>query len=233
MADPSIVNPGASSYSIPDPTTTVVGSVPGMDMQRVLPRQTSTGLARGVQQLGSPNVYVDSGNEQVIVAKTDGGNVTTPQVLMGNQVNKGEGFYVTKPGIDVTTAKNDSDFIFNSNQDVFKIVSTGTVNSPAINLASPGAGNFASTTEYTTIEHNLGYIPASFGYLNVASTTWVLLPYSQSSGAGTGCNWWTVALQADSTTLYIQFGVTVFATSFVLAEGAFQINYYLLQESVS
>lgn len=51
MSDSSIVDPAGSSYKLPEPTETPVGDVPQMPLERVLPRQTSTGISRGTQAI--------------------------------------------------------------------------------------------------------------------------------------------------------------------------------------
>lgn len=248
MPDPSIVNPGDSTYSIPDPTTTVVGSVPGMDMQRVLPRQTSTGLARGVQQLGSPNVYVDSGNEQIVVAKTDN-SLTTNQVLMGNQVNKGEGFYVTKPGIDVTTAKNDSDFIFNSNQNVFKIIDKNTsysIPSFSIGLGQP---NYS----FITIPHGQTFEPIVDVYvkgyivnpaISLIASSFVPLPIFGNTDNGLAGNYYFPNTATSPSYYFLSIVYSVDETNIsIIATTAFNgtadtlkdipITYYIRQETAN
>lgn len=229
--DPSAVTPGDSTYSLRTPDTVPAAPIPQMPMERVLPRQTSTGLARGIQQLGSPNVFVDSGNEQIIVAKTDTSNVTTPQVLMGNQVNKGEGFYVTKPGIDVTTAKNDSDFIFNSNQNVFKIVKEGTLTVPGITVSST-AGNYTSNGTDVSSPHNLDFIPALLAYYG-DGTFYVPLQYSVNfSPTSSSAVWYTITPFVDSVNVSVNFDVMVFGnTSFTLQDTP--IKYYLMQQTAN
>lgn len=115
------------------------------DTQRVSPNQIASGVARGIQQFGSDQVYVDSGNNQFVVADS-----TSPRVVMGNQATFGEGFYVSKSGIDATTNTDPTQWIFNSNQDVFKIIKTDVI-TESIDLGVGG------TT--FTIPHNLGFVP--------------------------------------------------------------------------
>jgi hypothetical protein len=116
---------------------------------RIIPRQVSSGTTRGIQQLGSTQVYSDGGNNQIIVEDT------VPRVLMGNQASFGLGLYVSKSGIDVKTNTDAAQFIFNSNQNVLKVVKTGTVVIP-----DPGAGNTSSVV----VTHGLGFVPLVVGY---------------------------------------------------------------------
>lgn len=203
-----------------------------MSLDRVLPRQTSTGLARGVQQLGSPNVYVDSGNENIVVAKNDSANTSTPQVLMGNQVNFGEGFYVTKPGIDVTSAKSPDDFIFNSNQNVFKIVKTGFLTIPGYSGGPSSAGNYLTYTSTTTEHHGLSYVPAVLGYYSdTSSTSFLPLPYSIALGSGTTASWFSVSIQVYEDIIEAE-SVTTITGNTTFTNGDITVKYYLLQESL-
>lgn len=239
--DPAAVNPGDSTYSLRTPDSVSAADLPQTPMDRVLPRQTSTGLARGIQQLGSPNVYVDSGNEQIIVAKNSDANTSVPQVLMGNQVNKGEGFYVTKPGIDVTTAKNDSDFIFNSNQNVFKIVKKDTI---TFNIATTASDDYFAIDTYN---HNLGFEPSYLAFVTPpANYTGVLentnvpffdYQYYDSFSAPPAPGWHIIGrIDVNQVTdTYIKFSLNfVYAgTSNSTYRGDWIVSFYLLQETFS
>lgn len=86
--------------------------------------------------------------------------------LLGNDGNSNVGLFgfdsaghmvvkVAKTGFDATTATG-NDLIFNSSQDIFKVVQTD-------NIIIPGTGNqspFATGSTGITVPHNLGYIPA-------------------------------------------------------------------------
>lgn len=143
------------AYGSADPNSNSVENAPvagdaDQDNQRILPRQSPSGVSRGVQQLGSPNIYADSANNRVIVE--DG----MPRVLMGNQPFFGEGFYVSKPTVDATKAFSPDQFIFNSNQDILKVVKSG----------SATFGFTSSTISTGRIPHNLGFAPAVSSFLN-------------------------------------------------------------------
>lgn len=231
--DPSAVSPGDSTYSLRTPDSVSAAAIPQSSMDRVLPRQTSTGLARGVQQLGSPNVYVDSGNEQIIVAKNSDANTSTPQVLMGNQATFGEGFYVTKPGIDATAATNSSDFIFNSNQDIFKIVQTGTITVPDTTAGPAAASNFASSFNTVSVVHNLGFAPVIVAYwTTISSDVFQPVPFSGFDGSGTAATWTAVNIEVTSTNIIATATSMVYGNTTNSLSGIL-IKYFLLQESVS
>lgn len=191
------------------------------DNQRILARQTPSGVSRGVQQLGGPSLVADSGRKQIIV--NDGDN----RVLMGNQPTFGEGFYVSKPGIDVTTATDSADFTYNSNQNAFKIIIEGdaTFTIPADRVSS------------LIIPHNLGFAPLSQVFLNqvdvgnVANDINIPLPT------------WLSANIDNVTTHTVTFGSWVFASTDTVnlyitclnasggSLGDIPVKYFILQES--
>ncbi len=241
--DPSAVTPGDSTYSLRTPDSVPAAEVPMMPMERVLPRQTSTGTARGVQQLGSPNVYVDSGNEQIVVAKSDSANSSIPRVLMGNQVNKGEGFYVTKPGIDATTAKNDDDFIFNSNQNVFKIVRIYSISTPAYSTAVCTAGQVLNDIFAFSFRHDLGFTPAYVAYVQGKDTNgdpvdW-LLPWGGHGVFNDSIKWLDFTIRMATTEQYFILQLETFISAIgAIADGSVNVlsytyHIYLLQETAS
>lgn len=201
-------------------------SISGGDTPRLFPRQTLTGNARGIQQFGTPNLFADSGNNYFGVAKN---NVT--QVLMGNQPTFGEGFYVTKDGIDATTTTSPTDFIFNSNQNIFKIISTGSI---SIDVPNPLPGAAILQGVYA---HNLGYTPSFTVYGNIPSGAGA---YSGTGAltnlpvivGGSGAITVMAQASADETYLTIRIinmlgaGVSDLGTPWVF-------KYYLLQETAN
>lgn len=220
MSDPSISTPNESKPKSDAPPSSVDNAeIPIVDMEKVYPRQVSTGLSRGIQQLGTPNVFVDSGDNQIIVAKND-----VNQVLMGDQVNFGEGFYVTKEGVDAKTAKSAKDFIFNSNQNVFKIVKTDTILVDFID----------APVSVLSVAHNLGFAPIPMAFLigvtdGAASGNFpfpVTLGLDTTSVPGTILNTSYVRVASDTVNVYFE----IFnATGSEL--GVFNVRYYLLQET--
>lgn len=149
---------GAYHSADPNNNTVDSASVGGdADNTRILARQTPSGTSRGVQQLGGPSLQADSGNKQITV--TD----TVPQVLMGSQPTFGEGFFVSKPGIDVTSATSASSLVFNSNQNVFKIIEgyPKTISLTFVNAA----------VDVISIAHGLDFVPAAIAFLNGVNQT--------------------------------------------------------------
>lgn len=235
-----IVDPqqGGDPRLVPSPQVVGDGTIPTMEMERVLPRQQSTGLSRGIQQLGSPNVYVDAGNEQIIVQKT------VPQVLMGNQAAFGEGFYVTKPGIDVTTAKQLSDFIFNSSQNMFKIVKEMDITIEPYTTVTANAGEVANNQVGFVKRHELPFIPAVIAYIDYSpgdgTHTFFPLPLSVNTIVSDNIRYGLSSYQVATDNEVVGVIVNDFLSAIGSASGLalqfadpYDVKIYLLQESAN
>lgn len=209
--------------TIPD-----VPVVPTSD--RITPNQVASGVTRGIQQLGSDKVYSDGGNQQIVVEDS-----TIPRVLMGNQATFGEGFFVSKAGINAKTNTDPAQWIFNSSQNVFKIVSSGTASFADMNISNPGAGKFSQAgSSFSSINHNLGYIPAIIAYLYDGSY-YYSLPYQSygGSGAGTTALWYDFSCYVSSTQITFAISGLAYGTGLTLTGGTFIAKYYLLQETAN
>lgn len=228
---------GGDPALVDQPATVTAAMLPTMDLERTLPRQVSAGVSRGVQQLGTPNIFVDSGANQIIVADTVN-RVTTNRVLMGSQKTFGDGFYVSKPGKKVSTVTDPADFIFNSNQNVFKVVISDSLDFPAVTV--PAGGDI--TNQQARIPHNLGFVPAFQIFVKIpkpSNTYNTLFPDSYYVSV-------TNTLQTNdgnSVTYYFYFGVD--ETYLYLARGihnfdivdhissATTAKYYIQQETAN
>lgn len=211
----------ASSNSQPD-SVNAAAPMAGGETPRLFSRQNLTGVSRGVQQFGTPNLFADSGNNYFGVSKN-----TVQQVLMGLQPTFGEGFYVTKDGIDASQTTNASDFIFNSNQNVFKIVQSKLV---SVTFSS-------STVSTISFAHNLDFTPILQAYLvNVATADPITnaniqLPNFINASIGTvtaGVVTFGSYLYCAADSVHFHFQL-LNATG--VSPGTFNIRYYLLQES--
>lgn len=232
MATPDMVDPLGSSYDIAKPTHSEDGQLPEMSLDRTLPRQISTGNMRGIQQFGTPNLFADAGNEFFGVSKND-----IPQVLMGKQPTFGEGLYVTREGVDVTKTTLASDFIFNSNQNIFKIVQKGTGT----------IVNNGSTVTTGKIAHGLGFVPVALGFLSNATNSVVgtglgipLPIYTNASidtilGAATasGNPLPIIAFQTYLSVMADELFFYVFLINSTGSPVTYEVTYFLLQESAN
>jgi len=159
-------------------------------------------VAREVQAMQTVQVFKDdAGTRRVILDK--------------------DGLRTSPVGVDVFTAGND-ELTFNSNQNVFKIVASGT---STINASSATAGAIITNT----VAHNLGYIPAFQAYYSLSGYNYQLpnsTGWGASGGAVTFVNWLFAA--TDDTNIYINM---IPASSGDL--GLYTVKYYLLQETAN
>lgn len=186
-------------------------SAAGGDTPRIFPRQNLSGNSRGIQQFGSPNLFADSGNNFFGVSKN-----SVQQVLMGNQPTFGEGFYVTKDGVDVAQTTSPEDFIFNSNQNVFKIVFSSDI------ISIPSSGGNDSTV---TLPHGLDFTPAIIAYATLAGIFGICPSLSIDN---TGLVNSIISVEVDATNVYVS---AYYPGSTVPAGNA--AKYYLLQETAN
>jgi hypothetical protein len=153
-----------------------------------------------------------------------------PSIIIGIQQDGKSRIKVAKAGYDVTTAA-DSELAFNSSQNVFKIVQTGTGS-----FTKPANTVVASTT----ITHNLGFQPAFVAYWWDTDTTvyYESIPSMSvmQSGAYAGLIANSTSCRADDTVFYVQMDTPNWgAGSNPLYVNAANIGfrYYLLQETAS
>lgn len=182
-------------------------------------------LARDVQGL-----------QQVQVFKDETG---TRRVLLGKQGDGSYGLKVSKPTFDVYDA-TDSNLIFNSSQNVFKIVQSDTVSQTLTNTANVVSGAEANNPQIWPIPHNLGFSPAFLVYMTapagfVEGSALFQLPHTTFFNDGTvndGFFFTHFHATADSTNLYIKYNHLV-NTDYSPSSPTFTIRYYLLQETAN
>lgn len=168
--------------------------------------------------------YISNKNQQVLAF--DG---TANKALMGYNPGLDKwGMFVGKDGVDVTTNSDPANLIFNSSQDVFKIVATGNINSPALSISNPGAGNFANGSATTTVAHGLSFAPLLIAF-GLDGSKYAQLPYT-TYVAGI---WETFYLEVDATNVYFSVQAMVSGTGLSLPGGFVPAKYYLLQETAN
>lgn len=94
------------------------------------------------------------------------------RVLLGKGKNGFYGLKVSQEGIDVYDASDD-DLVFNSSQNVFKIVGEATLTTGTV-AGTATAGQVSLTVDLTALTHGLGYTPAVFGYIQEGSGNYLL-----------------------------------------------------------
>ena len=149
----------------------------------------------------------------------------TRRVLLGKGADGFYGLKVSPPGVDVYTA-TDAQLVFNSDQNIFKIVAsdTGTV-------TTSGHGNFT-----TVIPHGLSFTPALIAYANYPSGSATaynpvpLILYNAVGGADT-----QLEPAITATVIVDDVNVTLFVAKITSAsfDGDYTFKYYLLQETAN
>jgi len=189
-------------------------------------------MAQGTSQVQNAGEEESDGLrtlERQIMAVQDGTN----KAVFGfyGTANK-FGFKVAEDGVDVLTASDDQ-LLFNSEQNVFKIVKIGTSATPSATVSKAGTNQYGVATNSTTIAHGLGYIPAviAYAYDNSAST-YVLLPWSSQNGVSTNSfTTVTYGIAVDDTNVYLSTNLFTYNAS--VTESGWNVKYYLLQETAN
>jgi hypothetical protein len=199
------MNPLESTSGQPVDSFATISNVPiRPETDRVNPNQVASGLTRGA----------------TVTVGADG----YPQVLQGSQKTFGNGFYVAKPGHDVITETSASNLIFNSNQNVFKVVATGTTK---VTIPSGyGAGEYNSL-----INHSLNSYPVVVSYVTppyVTAADKYVLDNPNLSAVGGVVKWQTYTTTGLT---YVTFSVDLQAALLTGVVGDWLFTYYLLQET--
>lgn len=165
--------------------------------------------------------------ERQIIAKDDGVN----KALFGFLEDGTFGLKVAKPGFDVLTASDD-DLIFNSAQNVFKIVDSGNIVLPAASLNTGGANYGFNVGATTSIAHGLSYTPAVIAFVNDGTGGFVLMPWEFQNGTTSGSfSRGTYRIAIDGTNIY---GVSeIWGYNVNTSIAASSAKYYLLQETAN
>lgn len=176
------------------------------------------------------NILELKNNETTTIFKDDTG---TRRVLLGKGADGFYGVKVSPEGTDVYTA-GDDDLVFNSNQNVFKIVATNTY-VPTWTISITTAANQWNTGgEDVSIPHGLSYIPAIIGYV-VYNDEYYPMPYtSQDAAGGTSVVMQNIKISVDATNVIISHSAMALNFPGGVAFGIpTSIKYYLLQETAN
>ena len=102
---------------------------------------------------------------------------------------------ISKPGIDVGTATNSNDFIFNSSYNTLKYYTNGSI---PLTIGSIST----STITEGTVNHNLGYYPFYEAYVNInGSPNYYLASYGSTASGG---KYFIAQAFVDTTNLYFK-----------------------------
>lgn len=260
-----------------DDSTAAIPSAPSplptSSMSLSNPNTILSGTYRGNQNVGSAQLNIDSVNNVISVkgVNTLGnsivkyGQIGTTGSYLGFAVNDGTNdimfagedsttsppttyVKIAKSGFDAKTATN-SQLIFNSEQDIFKIVTTGTVSLPSYVLV---AGQLRG--DLITIPHGLSFTPVlnAYGLVNYYTfigitgggggsistiNAYVQLPYiAFTPMIDSNISAYQILASVDATNLYFSYAYeTVSAGSggsgYVFP--ATTIRYYVLAETAN
>lgn len=196
------------------------------------------------QKVSLPNVNVNSaGDNQLILKDTYNQRIYydadgTPTVLLGQRESVTPiqlGLFVSQPGIDVTQA-TDEQLIFNSGQDVFKIVGTGTITTSSYSITDPGVGtynNFGGTNQF--IEFDLDFVPGFIGFVQANSSVEFPVPWISmaTGGSGTGFTLRTIQMFIIGDRLEVSDITLATGTSVAMSVTGLPVRYYLIQETAA
>jgi len=185
-----------------------------------------------VKQINEQNRLISNEDRTKIIKDASG----TPRILFGEGPDQFYGMKVSQEGFDVTGAA-DSELVFNSSQNVFKIVMSGTTTIPAYTMASAGVTNtYTGSSTVVSIAHNLGYRPAVLAFID-DGTYFTPIPRSISNAGGTGGGMYTTDILVGVTSTAIEFtsssvgyGAYSFAGQSIVSR---PVRYYLLQETAN
>lgn len=175
------------------------------------------------------------GMQDVQVFKDDTG---TRRVLMGRGPSGFYGMKVSQEGNDVYDATDDQ-LVFNSDNNIFKIVQTGEITVTPPFTGSPP--NTQSGTHTTSLAHGLSFTPAYIAYVTIPSTAGLsggdlsqtpLIYPDDTGGASRGTIFVMCDLVVDSTNITAK----VYQRNnidYSPADPNFVFKYYLLQETAT
>jgi hypothetical protein len=157
----------------------------------------------------------------------------TRRVLLGKGADGFYGLKVSQTGIDVFTAAND-ELVFNSDNNVFKVVDSGTATIPASSLIT-GASQYNSVTANIDIPHSYGVAPIVLAFIDLTGgSSPISMPFVWYDSVQT-----TILVQSS---YYItsdsnSFGFTRYSVAYNQTStfdwDDMTVKYYVLQETAN
>lgn len=145
------------------------------------------------------------------------------------------GGFFTKNGVDVMTNTDLSQFIFNSDQNTFKIVETLIGNFETGSVTSNNTQ--VQTNLVAVIPHEQTYIPSFLAYVQLSGASYCLMPYTTMDIFGSTINNYAVrtySVTANATNIFVTLQVTQVTTSnTTIAYGGEPVKVYILQETAN
>lgn len=175
------------------------------------------------------NILELKNNEVTTFFKDDTG---TRRVLMGKGASGFYGLKVSQSGVDVYSA-GDDELVFNSDNNVFKIVESGTTSITTPSITNSAVGYYTDQTT-VTISHSLGFTPAVIAFTGLTGNNIPLPAYGVISYDATAKNSDYIYTSVSSTEVRIigKAEQMIFTAGSETAGGnTYNIRYYLLQET--
>lgn len=186
-------------------------------LTRFHPNMTTAELTAVLNEMAA---QIENLNRVYVIRDATGTN----RVLLGQGLNEFNGLKVSKATYDVTNATADQ-LVFNSDNNVFKIVKTGVVN------ATKPINEYVWFTDVT---HSLGFVPAVLAFIEVNygfGLSYEPLPNIRIDITDGTIGMLTKAY-ADATKLRIEIDAPTGKIFYGSAQ-SFNIRYYLLQETAT
>lgn len=136
---------------------------------------------------------------------------------------------ISKAGFDANTTGN-ANLIFNSNQNMFKIVYSGTISISGFSVTG-AAGQYAIGSGFSTYTHNLGYIPAVIAYRVNPDGTYSPIGPDLVYAGPTAAGWAFLQTYADINK--VDFYNVLMTYNSSQSAFATTIKFYLLQETAN
>jgi hypothetical protein len=146
------------------------------------------------------------------------------------------GTFVAKDGINVMTNTDPNNLIFNSSQNIFKIVAVGSVVMPTYSVTS-GVGwriSSVATPPSATVAHGQARVPLVIAYMRVTGPggkTLLSIPYTSTSLVGGNLLMQTISISVDATYISFNDTTTTDGSVGVYTAGGETIDYYIYQET--
>lgn len=150
---------------------------------------------------------------------------STRRVLLGKGADGFYGLKVSPPGVDVYTAA-DSELVFNSNQNVLKIVATGTISMPNATGAIPGTPSVAYASANTGIISTTPLMVIGLDTGGSFSNSLPIAFFDDSGLLTQTVNIYTTIVSSDN--VYVNVQVKAY---YPTSATSGTIKYYVLQET--
>lgn len=111
--------------------------------------------------------------------------------------------------------------------DKLEIVKTGVLTTTPVSATSPGAGNYRLGFQSDSINHNLGYVPIVFAFVEIDGA-YTRIPHFSFLGDTTNPVWFLLRVFTDTTDMYVTTHSLRLGAAYT--GEAYTVRYYLLRQ---